>query len=416
MHIDLKELKRAIEKLQTEHISKQEILILLDQFSAQKENSASVQDNNLKSDQDNLPEVEKEKSQIIQGSMIPTFVINNKHLITHWNRACEELTGHKASDLVGTDRQWVPFRSAKRPTMADVIVGGMSEEKVSYYYGTAWRRSSLVQGAYEAEEFFPHLGEEGKWIFFTAAPIKSPDGNMIGAIETLQDMTKNKNALEELELQDMELSRLYEKYKKSEEKYRSLFNYNPNPIFIIDRKTLEILDINHRVQEDYGFVKKELLGTSFLGIEKTVDTGFQKRLEDLAEDQSVLFTKRHHVKKDTTCFFVNVRVVNATYSHRDVLIASAADISKSIEKEEQLIHAGELAALGTLAAGMTREINEPLNVIQICSELILNRIKKGQKISDEELMEMINDMVENVKKISDAVNHLKDFSRKNGTA
>lgn len=416
MHIDLKGLKRAIAELQTEEFSKPEILVLLDQFSRQAKNSTGSQENDLKSDEDNLLEVEKEKSQIIQGSMIPTFVINNEHLITHWNRACEELTGHKASDLVGTDRQWVPFRSAKRPTMADVIVGGMSEEKVSHYYGTAWRRSSLVQGAYEAEEFFPHMGEEGKWIFFTAAPIKSPGGNIIGAIETLQDTTKNKNVLEELELQDMELSRLYEKYKKSEEKYRSLFNNNPNPIFIIDRKTLEILDINHRVQEDYGFVKKELLGTSFLKIEETMDTGFHKSLEELAEDQSVLFTKRRHVKKDTTCFFVNVRVVNATYSHRDVLIASATDISKSIEKEEQLIQASRLAALGTLTDGMTRRINEPLNVIQICSELILKRLKKGQTISDEELIEMINDMVENVTKISDAFNHLKDFSRKNGTA
>lgn len=415
MHIDLKGLKRAIAKLQTEHISKQEILILLDQFSIQMENSPGIRENDLKSDQDNLLEVEKEKSQIIQGSMIPTFVINNEHLITHWNRACEELTGHKASDLIGTDRQWVPFRSAKRPTMADVIVGGMSEEKVSHYYGDAWRRSNLIQGAYEAEEFFPHLGEEGKWIFFTAAPIKSPDGNTIGAIETLQDTTKNKNALEELELQDMELSRLYEKYKKSEEKYRSLFNNNPNPIFIIDRKTLEILDINHRVQEDYGFVKKELLGTSFLAMEETVDTGFQKNLEALAEDQSVLFTRRRHVKKDTTGFFVNVRVVNATYSHRDVLIASATDISKSIEKEEQLIQTSRLTALGTLTAGMTREINEPLNVIQICSKLILKRTKKGQAIPDEELVVMAHDMIENATKISDAVNHLNDFSRKNGT-
>jgi len=100
--------------------------------------------------------------------MIPTFIINNEHILTHWNRACEKLTGHNAYELVGTDRHWVPFRSAKRPTMADVIVGQMPEEEVSKYYGGSWKKSGLIDEAYEAEEFFPHIGENGKWIFFTA--------------------------------------------------------------------------------------------------------------------------------------------------------------------------------------------------------------------------------------------------------
>ena len=73
--------------------------------------------------------------------------------------------------------------------MADVIVGEMSEEDVSKYYGSSWRKSGLINEAYEAEEFFPHLGKDGKWIFFTAAPIKSPDGKIMGAIETLKDIT-----------------------------------------------------------------------------------------------------------------------------------------------------------------------------------------------------------------------------------
>jgi len=398
-------------KIHIDKIDKHEIIELFDQFSLRIQENAEKETQFLEGEREDLLEVEKELSQIIQGSMIPTFIINNEHIITHWNTACEELTGHHAYELVGTDRQWVPFRSAKRPTMADVIVGEMSEQDVEKYYGSSWRKSGLIKEAYEAEEFFPHLGDNGKWIFFTAAPIKSPDGKIIGAIETLKDLTEDKKTQEELELQDKELSTLYEKYKKSEEKYRSLFNNNPNPIFIIDRQTLEILDVNHRVEEEYGFPKSELLGTPFLDMGDGADETIKRGLEKLSENSSILFTKKKHVKKDETSFFVNIKVVNATYSHRDVLIASATDITESVEKETQLIQAGKLATLGTMAAGMAHEINQPLNVIQICSDLILKMIKKGISIPDDELVMMANDIIDNVARASGVIKHVRDFAR-----
>lgn len=398
-------------KIQAGKIENEEIINLFEKFASRVQINAEKETQYLKLEREDLLEVEKELSQIIQGSMIPTFIINNEHILTHWNTACEELTGHRAYELVGTDRQWVPFRSAKRPTMADVIVGEMTEEEVEKYYGSSWRKSGLIKEAYEAEEFFPHLGDGGKWIFFTAAPIKSPDGKIIGAIETLKDLTEDKKTQEELELQDKELSTLYEKYKKSEVKYRSLFNNNPNPIFIIDRQTLEILDVNHRVEEEYGFTKAELLGSPFLDIGDTADETIRDGLEGLSENKSILFTKKKHYKKDKTSFFVNIKVVKATYSHRDVLIASATDITESVEKETQLIQAGKLATLGTMAAGMAHEINQPLNVIQICSDLILKMIKKGINIPDDELVMMANDIIDNVARASGVIKHVRDFAR-----
>ncbi len=398
-------------KIAADKTDKNEIATLVDSFSRRIQKNAREETRFLEHEREDLIEMEKELSQIIQGSMIPTFIINNEHIITHWNRACEKLTGHNAYELVGTDRQWVPFRSAKRPTMADVIVGGMSEEDVSKYYGGSWRKSGLINEAYEAEEFFPHLGKEGKWIFFTAAPIKSPDGKVIGAIETLKDMTEDKKAQEELELQDRELSTLYEKYKKSEEKYRSLFNNNPNPIFIIDEQTFEILDVNHRVEEGYGYTKGQLLGKLFTEIGDSSDETIKEGLENISVTGSILFTKKKHFKKDKSSFFVNIKVVTATYSHRDVLIASATDITESVEKETQLIQAGKLATLGTMAAGMAHEINQPLNVIQICADLILKMIKKGHTIPEDELVMMSKDIIDNVARASGVIKHVRDFAR-----
>ena len=399
------------DRIQSSDMNREEVAALFDQFSNHVMEVAEKKLDRLKSEREDLLEVEKELSQVIQGSTIPTFIINSEHIITHWNRACEDLTGHRAYELVGTDRHWVPFRSAKRPTMADVIVGGLSEEEVAQYYGSSWRKSKIIAGAYEAEEFFPHLGEVGKWISFTAAPIKSPDGKVIGAIETLNDRTEDKAARQEIALQDRELSALHEKYKASEKKYRSLFNNNPNPIFIVDRQSLEIMDFNHRVMADYGYAKPELLGTSFLEMGDAEDETVKDGLLSLASGQTILLTKKRHRRKAGDSFFVNMKVVNTIYNQRDTLIVSATDISESVEKETQLIQAGKLATLGTMAAGMAHEINQPLNVIQICSDLILKMIKKGVTIPEEELVSMAKDIIDNVGRAAGVIKHVRDFAR-----
>jgi len=135
-----------------------------------------------------------EMSRIILSSAIPTFAIDRSHRVTHFNRACENLTGIRSEDIIGTRRQWQPFYATERPVMADFIIDGASSEKFDEYYKGKYRPSAIIPGAFEAEDFFPDLGEEGRWLFFTAAPLKGSDGEINGAIVTLQDITREKQA------------------------------------------------------------------------------------------------------------------------------------------------------------------------------------------------------------------------------
>jgi len=130
--------------------------------------------------------------QIVQGSTIPTFVINNDHVITHWNTALERLTGYRAEDMIGTNKHWQAFYTGEKPIMADLIVDNVSEDEIRKYYGARGRRSPFIEDAYEAEDFYPHMGEGGRWVYFTAAPIRDPQGNISGAIETCWDRTDSK--------------------------------------------------------------------------------------------------------------------------------------------------------------------------------------------------------------------------------
>ncbi|MDD2542455.1 MAG: PAS domain-containing protein, partial [Desulfuromonadaceae bacterium] len=131
---------------------------------------------------------------LLQGSPIPTFVINETNTVILWNRACEHITGLSSDEIIGTRQAWKAFYPLERPLMADLIMSGATDEEINHRYGNIWRRSCTIEGAYESEDFFPEMGTDGAWLFFTASPLFDAHGCMIGVIETLQDITARKQA------------------------------------------------------------------------------------------------------------------------------------------------------------------------------------------------------------------------------
>jgi signal transduction histidine kinase len=79
--------------------------------------------------------------------------------------------------------------------LANLVVNGADAAQLYQHYGETIRPSSLIEGAFEGEYFLPPLaGDRGHWLYFTAAPLRDARGNIIGAIETLQDITERKEA------------------------------------------------------------------------------------------------------------------------------------------------------------------------------------------------------------------------------
>ncbi|MFO7964274.1 MAG: PAS domain S-box protein [Desulfobacterales bacterium] len=505
-----------------------------------------------------LWEQEETVSQIIQGSTIPTFVINRDHKVTHWNKALERLTGVSADEMIGTNRQWFPFYSDVRPSLADLLLDQIDIHDIGNHYGAGWNPSNLIDGAYQAEGFFENIGE-GKWLFFTAAPIKSRNGKIIGAIETFWDTTEDKRLAEEQAQYTRELSTLLdlytslsapasfeerlneafrvivdfmdavnvciflrqapdsyemrygygeypggsgkdvghiaktvdkdrliiidrretgipdsqpehhdlhyrclvyvpfsdkeknpfgviqiasrkppaftqrekdilelmgnrigvavenallqEKFVQSEEKYRTLFNNDPTPIFILDSETGRITDMNHRAEDTYGYTLEEMRDRPFTALGDADDIEVISGLAEVTPEQSLLISKKRHYKKTGEPFYVTIVISAAEYRGREILIVNTTDITEIMEKEAQLIQAGKMTTLGVMAAGMAHEINQPLNVIQICADYFLKMLKKGEPVPPDELKAMTLNIAENVDRASTVIKRVRDFAR-----
>ncbi|MFP4480811.1 MAG: PAS domain S-box protein [Desulfohalobiaceae bacterium] len=195
--------------------------------------------------QTQLHSSQSQLTQIVYSTPIATFVIDTTQRIIHWNLACEKLTGLKEEQMQGKKKQWQAFYSSQRPVLADLILEENTEARLQEYYPGKWRRSSLVKLAYEAEDFFADLGEQGKWIFFTAAPVMDQNGKLIGAMETLQDITERKNAEKALQ--------------ESEQKYRTLIETASSGCWQVDHREVTV-DVNQALCNILGYSREELIG------------------------------------------------------------------------------------------------------------------------------------------------------------
>jgi PAS domain-containing protein len=183
---------------------------------------------------------------IIQGFSIPAFVIGKDHKVIYWNHALERLSKIPMNEIIGTNQQWRAFYAKERPCMADLLVDGISERIQKWYEGK-YIKSDLLEDAYEVTDFFPDLGEDGRWLRFTAAAIRDSKGRLIGAVETLEDITERMWA---------EASR-----RESEQRLFSIIEGSPFPTFVIglDHK---VLYWNRALEQLSKIPAEEVIGTS----------------------------------------------------------------------------------------------------------------------------------------------------------
>ncbi len=200
---------------------------------------------------------------------------------------------------------------------------------------------------------------------------------------------------------------------QSEEKYRLLFDTNPNPIFILDHETFKILDANARAEEYYGHSKEELLKVSFTQLGYGEDAQeIMLDFKNVVGHRSILSPKKRLRRKDGHLSYMNIHVCHATYMGKAALIATTTDITESIQKEAQLTQASKMATLGEMATGVAHELNQPLSAIQIGTDFFKNMIKQGQEIPRDEMVLVSEQMGDQVARAVGIINHLREFGRK----
>jgi len=208
--------------------------------------------------------------------------------------------------------------------------------------------------------------------------------------------------------------RLYRRrLHESEEKYRSLFDSGPDPIFVVDCSTFEILDANPRAVEVYGYPKSELLGKSFLELGPENTSSCLASFEEEGGSQgSVYYPKVMHYRKGSKPFFVSLHACHISYRERPAIIISSTDISEMIEKDAQLIQASKMKSLGEMSAGIAHELNQPLNAIKMGSDFLAMVSEQNLEVPMEHVHQVVSEISTQVDRAAEIINTLRSFGRK----
>lgn len=240
------------------------------------------------------------------------------------------------------------------------------------------------------------LSRDGKakhWLVKTS-PIKNADGEIIAAMEMNLDITQRKELEQQLEA--------------SEKKYHGIFNNIPNPVFVLDEESLQILDCNDSMTAVYGFTRAEVCHMSFLELFNPTD---RDRMGDSLRESEVIDQVKQ-IRKDGQVMYANIRVSPSEYPGQRVLLVTTSDITKRLETEQQLIQASKMATLGEMATGVAHELNQPLAVIKTASSFFMKKVRKKQPIAEDVLLTMSAEIDSHVDRASKIINHMRQFGRK----
>lgn len=170
-----------------------------------------------------------------------TFVIDIEGKVIAWNKAMEEMTGVDEADMLGKGNYEyaLTFYQERRPILIDLVLHPRSDIELKY---TRTDRHNLFL---EAETHLPSLKGKEVYLFGKASTLRDSKGNVVGAIESIRDITVEKKAEASL--------------RESQQKLADIIDFLPDATFVVDQDN-RVITWNKAMEHMSGVDKTEIIG------------------------------------------------------------------------------------------------------------------------------------------------------------
>jgi PAS domain S-box-containing protein len=337
-------------------------------------------------------ESERHLADIINFLPDATLVIDREGKVIAWNRAIEEMTGVKAAEMLGKSNYEyaIPFYGERRPILIDLVL--LPDKEFERKYAQIQRQGPVLAG----ETYVPYLRGRARYLFATASVLHDSEGNAMGAIETIRDITERKEAERQIQLLGQIAQQMKDAVIMTDSDPESRIRY-----------------VNEAFTTLYGYTQDEVLGqpswTLFAGDDAERERVFRETTEAIARrgEYRVEYQDRH---KDGSPFWVSttmgaVRLGEEGEPYDLAIVRDITDRKQAEQDLQQAKAAAEAAnqAKSVFLANMSHELRTPLNAILGFTQLmdrdpnltaeqqenlgIINR-------SGEHLLALINDVLE----------------------
>jgi len=194
-----------------------------------------------KNAQHEIKESRKRLADIINFLPDATFAIDRGGRVLVWNRAIENLTGVKAESILGKDNyeHALAFWDERRPILADLAMEWDQTYEDRYPFVQREGHTLIT------ETFVPKIPKNGAYLWGKATALFDSHGNIVGAIETVRDITRRKSMEEAL--------------RASAAKHQALVQSLPVGMISVD-PDFNITEINSQGEKILGYSQGEVLG------------------------------------------------------------------------------------------------------------------------------------------------------------
>jgi PAS domain S-box-containing protein len=348
-----------------------------------------------------IKESERRLTDIINFLPDATLVIDKEGKVISWNKAMEEMTGIPADTMLGKGEYEysIPFYGERRPILIDLIFNDTEEIRKKYPF------IDREGNKFFSEIYIPRLlGGKGAYLWFIVAPLYDTEGKVIGAIETIRDITTRKQAEDSLQ--------------KSEEQFRTVFEKGQLGMVMVDEK-FRFLKINPMFCSMLGYSLEELLQKTFTEI-----THPEHIAEDISQVQrlhegkiSEYSTDKRYIKKNGDVFWASV-VASAVKDREGRFLYYIALITDITERKEidSIYEQSNLAA--TRFAEDIKRVNDKLNLLNsITRHDILNQLTAilgylemmQMKFPEPSLQEYIDKEIHAARNIETQIKFTKEY-------
>ncbi len=251
-----------------------------------------------------VAEEKEEKFEKLSNLTFEGILIHEMGVAVDFNTSFLKMFGYSHEDLVGKD-------------ITNIIY------PKKYHKTVAKNRINNTTRAYELEG----IRKDGA-VFPIEIEARNIDlkNNKVIRVTAYRDLTDRKKAEENL--------------KESEKKYRFLFEYNPQPMWIYDFKTLAFLEVNNAAIQHYGYSREEFLSLTLIDIRPKEDIdALLKNIEKTNRNEYIPASEWLHIKKSGEIINVNIVSHKVTFNNREARHILVNDITASKKAEKELLNA-----------------------------------------------------------------------------
>ncbi len=162
--------------------------------------------------------------------------------------------------------------------------------------------------------------------------------------------------------------------RESEERYRFLFENNPQPMWVYDTGTLAFVAVNDTAVKRYGYSREEFLGMRITDIRPPEDIPAVR--DSVAKTTSAVgeTEKWRHRTKDGKVIYVEITSHTLPIDKGNSRLVVVNDVTERKQLEERFLQAQKMEAVGQLAGGVAHDFNNLLTIITGYSQLLLGRL------------------------------------------